>query len=370
LRADRHLLAVILVGLLAAVLGFFTFTPPTALFLVTKAGYWSILGTTVWLGWALWRMAQADRLSTAWREAFSPGTLALLAGCGVLLLVHERYGFKILMDEIMLLGTSMGMHFDKHPLVPVRGHDLQGAFQLIDGQIDKRPLFQPFLVSTLHDLTGYRPENVFVLNSVLTFVLLGLVYHVARKLAGRGGAVVAVLLLTSLPLLAQNATGGGFEMLNLVMITATFALGIRYCERPDLPSQQALILSAVLLAQTRYESVLFLLPVGLLLLRAWWQARRPLLDLGSIFMPLLFLPIALHQQIFSARASSWELASQPGFDQPFSLSYAPVNFRLWGFSRCLSCCCGSCKPCDPPAPPETSRWRTRCSPPDSPPTRS
>jgi hypothetical protein len=113
-----------------------------------------MLGTFAWFLWSLWRLMRDD----GWKMGRpAPGAWkipALIGACGFLLLIHESYGFKILMDEIMLLGTSMGMHFDKHPLYPIRGHDLQGAFQLIDGRLDKRPLFQPFLVSTLHDLTG------------------------------------------------------------------------------------------------------------------------------------------------------------------------------------------------------------------------
>ncbi|MEN9401429.1 MAG: hypothetical protein RL091_132 [Verrucomicrobiota bacterium] len=329
IRADRRIVLLILTSLLAFLLGFIVLPPDTALAVITAGGYWAILGTSVWYGWSLYALAKADRPWAGWRQEFSPGILALIIGCGLLLLVHEQYGFKILMDEIMLLGTSMGMHFDKHPLVPIRGHDLQGAFQLLEGRLDKRPLFHPFLVSTLHDLTGYRPENAFVLNTGLIFVLLGLVYHTGRKIAGKLAGVLAVLLLTSLPLLAQNATGGGFEVLNLVMIMSTLALGIRYAERRDAVSQQALLLSAVLLAQTRYESILFLLPVGLLILWVWWEKRQPVLAGGIVWVPLLFLPVALHQKIFSVRAASWEMASQPGFDRPFSLSYIGTNLPHW-----------------------------------------
>jgi hypothetical protein len=113
------------------------------------------------------------------------------------------------------------------------------------------------------------------------------------------------------------------------MIMSTLLLGLRFAERRDPGSLQALLLSAVLLAQTRYESVLFLLPVGLLVLWVWWQERRPVLDWGTCVVPLLFLPVALHQKIFSLRESSWELASRPGFDRPFALGYAPENFSHW-----------------------------------------
>jgi hypothetical protein len=329
IRDDRRLQLLGVMGLLAIALGFVVLPADTALTVITNCGYWAMLGTVVWFGWSLCRLARADRPWSGWRENHPPGILALIAGCGLLLLVHEQYGFKILMDEIMLLGTSMGMHFDKHPLVPIRGHDLQGAFQLLEGRLDKRPLFHPFLVSTLHDLTGYRPENAFVLNTTLVFVLLGLAFHAGRKIAGRAAGILTVLLLTSLPLLAQNATGGGFELLNLVMILSTLVLGMRYAEKRDPTSQQALLLSAVLLAQTRYESILFLLPVGLLVLWVWWDNRRPLLDWGTVFVPLLFLPVALHQKIFAVRESAWEMASQPGFDRPFSLSYIGTNFPHW-----------------------------------------
>lgn len=329
LRTDRRLQLLALAALLAIALGFFTFSASSALAILTAGGYWVMLGTVAWFGWSLLQLAKEGKPWAALREPGAWKIPALILACGLVLLVHESYGFKILMDEIMLLGTSMGMHFDKHPLVPVRGHDLQGAFQLLDGLLDKRPIFQPFLVSLLHDLTGYRPENVFALNTALTFVLLGLVYAAGRKLAGREAGILAVLLMTSLPLLAQNATGGGFELLNLVMIMSTLLLGLRFAEKRDPGSLQAMLLSAVLLAQTRYESILFLLPVGLLVLWVWWREGRPVLDWGTCVVPLLFLPVALHQKIFSLRESAWELASRPGFDKPFALSYAPDNFSHW-----------------------------------------
>lgn len=329
IRDDRRLQLFGVVSLLAVILGFLVMSPATALAAMTVGGYWAMLGTFSWFVWALWRVGKESGLKPAVPGPAAWKIPALIAGCGFLLLIHEGYGFKILMDEMMLLGTSMGLHFDKHPLVAVRGHDLQGAFQLLDGQLDKRPLFQPFLVSTLHDLTGYRPENVFVLNTGLTFVFLALVYRLGSRLANREAGVLAVLLLTSLPLLAQNATGGGFELLNLVMIAATFLLGLHYAEKRDTASQQAFILSSVLLAQTRYESSLFLLPVGLLILYVWWRERKPVLDWATAFMPLLFLPAAWHQKIFSAKESSWELASQPGFEHPFSVGYARGNFSHW-----------------------------------------
>ena len=322
---DRRLVLFLLNAALAVVLGFFTFTPDQSLQAVIYGGYWAMLLLALLFGWSLLKLLrETPKRKTEWRS-LPRWPAALITGCGLLLLVHETYGFKILMDEVMLLGTSMSMHFDKTALVPMRGHDIQGAFQLMAGQLDKRPLFQPFLVSLLHDLTGYRPENVFVLNTVLDFVLLTLAYLTGCRISGRGAGALAVLLLTSLPLLAQNVTGGGFELLNLVMILSTLLLGMRYVKRRDGNSLEAFGLSGILLAQTRYESVLFLLPVGLTVLWVWWSDRRPVLTWVVAAMPLLLLPYALHNKVFSVRESSWEMASQPGHDKPFSFAYVPDN---------------------------------------------
>jgi hypothetical protein len=324
-QADRRLGLLILNGILALVLGFFSLNPDQSLLVVIHGGYWAMLVLTILFAWSLVKVGRQSFPGWAAMRAAPRWPALLVLVCGVVLLVHEAYGFKILMDEIMLLGTSMSMHFQKAALVPMRGNDIQGAFQLIAGQLDKRPLFQPFLVSTLHDLTGYRPENVFVLNTGLTFLLLALAYRLGAKIAGPAAGAVAVLLLTSLPLLAQNASGGGFEVLNLVMMLATMLLGLRWVQRRDADSLDAFCLSGILLAQTRYESVLFLLPVALLILWVWWQEKRPVLSWIFVFAPLYLLPYALHNKVFSVRQSSWELASQPGYDKPFALSYIPDN---------------------------------------------
>lgn len=322
---DRRFILLLLTALLALVFGFFTLTDDQAMRVMIYGGYWFMLLIS---GLFVWSIGKAARESwpgwTVLRTA-PRWPAVLIVACGGLLLVHETYGFKILMDEVMLLGTSMSMHFEKMAIVPMRGHDIMGAFQIMGGELDKRPLFQPFLVSVMHDLTGYRPENVFALNTVLTFLLLTLAYVTGCRISGRGAGALAVLLLTSLPLLAQNATGGGFELLNLVLILSALLLGMRYLAKREGNSLELFALAGLLLAYTRYESVLFLLPVGLAVGWVWWIERRPTLTWVVVFTPLLLLPYALHNKVFNARTSAWEMASQPGYDRPFALAYIPGN---------------------------------------------
>lgn len=324
---NRLLLLGIINGALALVLGFFAIPAAQALWLMTHAGYWVILATTVGFFWALFpvarrAIAESTPEPAEWRSA------AVVPAGWLMLLMHEPFGFKIIMDEVMLLGTSMSMHLDKLVQTPYRGHDIQGAFVIVEGMIDKRPMFFPFVLSVMHDVAGYRPENAFWLNAALALVLLAVVYLIGRKLAGRWAGVAGVLLLAGLPLLAQNAKGGGFELLNLVMIALTLWLGLRYAQRREPQELSALCLSTVLLAQTRYESALFVFPVGLIILWGWWRERRLVASWAFAFTPLLLLPVPLLQKIFHLREASWQMFSKPGVEAPFSLDYFLPNLAF------------------------------------------
>ena len=321
---DRKVWLLLLVAIMAGVLSFFSIPDVAAIRFVSRAGFWLVLAAFALFVRALWRSWRAELREFRWRSA-DWLTLGIIACGGTVLLVHETFGFKIVMDEIMLLGTSMSMHFDKTVLTPTRGNDIQGTFVLLDGLVDKRPLFFPFLVSLIHDLTGYRPANAFVLNGALTFIFLGLVNAAGRLLAGRLAGWLGVALFAGLPLLGQNATGGGFELLNLTMILATMLLGARYVAKRDAPALEAFCFSALLLAQVRYESVIYLPAVAFLVLWIWSREGRAILSWPLLLAPMLIVHYPLQHRIFELRAGAWELASRPGATSPFSLSYIPEN---------------------------------------------
>jgi hypothetical protein len=325
--ADRRLWLFALVSVFAAAAGFILVPDKMALSVVTDTGYWCVLAAFVLFVRALWGTfgAGVRGLARSRLQGFDWVSLAVVGGGGLILVVHESFGFKIVMDELMLIGTSMSMHFTRTVLTPIRGGNVQGAFVIFEGMMDKRQLFFPFLESVLHDLTGYRPENAFVLNVLLTFIFLGLVNALGRKLAGRTAGWLGVALFTGLPLLGQNATGGGFELLNILMILATMLLGARYIERRDGPSFTAFCYAAMLLTQVRYESAIFLLPVALIIAWVWLRDRKAEMTWEVILLPLLMIHCALHTRIFDIRASSWQLQSKPGFTKPFSIAYAPDN---------------------------------------------
>ena len=182
--ADRRLWLFLGISALAGAIGFKLVPDSFALTFVSSFGYWFVLAAFVLFIFSLWRAFRTEIRTFTWRTP-DPATLVTIVMSEVILLVHESFGFKIVMDEIMLLGTSMSMHLSRLALVPTRGNDIQGAFQIVTGIVDKRPLFFPFLVSILHDLTGYRPENAFILNGILTFIFLCLIALIGRLFAGK-----------------------------------------------------------------------------------------------------------------------------------------------------------------------------------------
>ncbi|HVU32616.1 MAG TPA: glycosyltransferase family 39 protein [Opitutaceae bacterium] len=325
LLRDRRLWLIVLLSALAFVVSRFAISGSTAISWVVNGGYWAILAATVLFARALWFSLRED--FRGWRFRREHGAvLALVAVCGGLLLAHERYGFKVLADEELLVGTSMDMHYVRQVAYPIRATNIQGPFQVLQSVLDKRPFFYPFLVSLAHDLTGYRVENAFYVNTVLGFVFLGLAFVIGRRLGGSPWAgVLVVLLFAGLPLMAQQMTGGGFDLLNLVMLEAVLLLAIRLAERRDAWTQEALCYAGVLLAYTRYESALLLPFVALVVLWAWWREQRVTLSWPVIVIPAFLAFCLMQNRVFSLHEGSWELAGRPGATSVFGLQYVGEN---------------------------------------------
>jgi hypothetical protein len=314
-----------LAAVAAVYFGFLGLDVETSGMLVKKFGYYVMLLTFVlWVAglWRLWQERSPGE-GPGRRELLWAGTaIALFTAMAV---AAEPFRSKVLFDEFVLQSTAFNMHFFRDTATMVRGYDLVGAFLSLDNYLDKRPNFYPFLISLVHDLTGYRPANAYWLNAALYPATLGLAYYVGRRLAGRWGAMMTVLLLGSLPLLGQNATGSGMELLNFGMILAVAALGGAYLRRPDDTRLTALVLGAVLLAQSRYESAIYVLPVALIVLAGWWQRGEVVLSWPAVLAPLLLVPLGLQNKVLSNSKWMWELKENQ--DSRFSLSYLSKNLE-------------------------------------------
>lgn len=275
---------------------------------VQRFGYYTIAATFAWFLAALWPLREAIRsvLAAPTRRewAIVGGTIV---ACTLVACLTVPYSYKVLYDEFVLQSTALHLHQAREVGATVRAYEVEGVFRSIGTYLDKRPPFFAFLVSLLHDLTGYREANAFALNTALFPVVLGLVYLIGRRLAGHLAGYVALVALGAFSLLAHNATGAGMELINLVMLLGVIALGIHYLAAPDGPRLAALVLAAILLTQTRYESALYVAPVALVVLEGWRRVGRPLLPWAAVFAPALLIPFALHQTYLSGSPQLWEL---------------------------------------------------------------
>lgn len=329
-RPVPQLIAFGLCAVLAVYLGFFGLGVEAAGTVVKKSAYHFLL-----VAFALWVLA----LVRLWRErapAPPPARRELvLAGfaiglCTLMAVTAEPFRSKVLYDEFVLQSTAYNMHHFRDTATMVRGYEIGGVFLSLDNYLDKRPNFYPFLISLVHDLTGYRTANAYWLNAALFPLTLGLAWWLGRRLLGQAGGLLAVLLLGSLPLLGQNATGSGMELLNFCMILAVAALGGAWLRRPDETRLSALVLGAVLLAQSRYESAAYVLPVAGLILLGWWRAQRLVLSWPAVVAPLLLLPYALQNKVLNATKWQWELKADQ--ESRFSADYLAKNLHdTWGF---------------------------------------
>jgi hypothetical protein len=267
-------------------------------------------------------------------RAHAWGIAAVLAGA-VFLQVQEPHAYKVIYDEYELGAVAQNMHFQREAAMPEKMHALDGTPTLVGGMVDKRPIAYAFLTATAHDLTGYRPANAWIVNGLLAAVLLGLIYATGAVWAGPRGGVTGVLLLTGLPLLAQCATGAGFDLLNMVMLAAVFLAAAHYLQNAAGRGLELLMFGAVLLAGVRYESLLYLLALPVLVLMRWrrdgWTANR--LSWWVAAAPaLLILPLAV-QQVYFGSAQYFQTSRADFLNiqhVPDNLAHAVYFLFQWG----------------------------------------
>lgn len=326
-----RLLGFVLAAIAAVAVGFVLVPPRVAEVLIIQAGYGYILGVFVLFAYFGVRV-----LRMAWSAAPTDGRVArwaavALAGAIVFSAWADQFKHKILFDEYVLQGTAWHMHATKEIGAPIRAYDVAGTWLAIDTFLDKRPYFFTFLVSLVHDATGFRLENAYALNLAFAGVCLGLIYWLAHALTGRRGpAFLAVALVMTMPLFGQNATGAGMEMHNLAMILVVMASAVLYLRAPDDDRLSVLVLGTVLLAQSRYESVLFVGPVAIVIALGWLRGERILLPWPAMLAPLLLVPYAWHDRVVDTKTVLWQL--REGETTRFAWRYLAGNLEgAWNF---------------------------------------
>lgn len=325
-RAPVRLLVFGAVAVASVFFGFLAHTAAEAGQLVQRYGYYAMALVFAWALLTWFRLAPAwwrERPTTTNREIVA--LAAIVIALTAIAVLTAPYTYKILYDEFVLQATAQNLHEVREVGAMTRGYDVEGAFRGVGSYLDKRPIFFAFLVSLLHDLTGLREANAFALNTALMPAILVLLYLLARRLMSHAAACVAVVCLGAFSLLAYNATGAGMETINLAMVLFTVLLAAFYLDAPDEPRLAALILAAVLLAQSRYESALYIAPTALVVLEGWRRRSRPILPAAAVLAPALLVPYALHNSYLSGTPQLWEL--REGAEARFAAQFFLGNLR-------------------------------------------
>ena len=323
-KYNPYMLGLMIVSALASIyIGFLAFEPVEAIQVIRYGGYWLILAAFTLLTWNLFQSGKA-RGREVWlrrREWAVPAIYILVSSAIVLTLQPD--GYKIVMDEPVLAATSLQMHQEKEILTAARGYEINGVFYLLGGYVDKRPWMYPFCVSLVHDLSGYRLQNPYIFNGLISVVMIAALAVLGGLLSGRRGAILLPLLWLTVPLFQQNATGAGMDLLNVLMLVLILIFAINYWRRLDANSEGLLALAGVMLAYTRYESVLFLPIIACIIVIGWHLRGAIILSAGTIFAAPLLLGVFLQNKFFVDTTSLWEFRA--GVVEPFSFSNLPVN---------------------------------------------
>jgi hypothetical protein len=315
----------LLVGLLAYAIGYVAVPTVTAGHIIAGWGYYYML--TVFSMFVYYACRLARSRSRVWKEWLRrPGLAGAAIAAGTLFAVwSDSFRHKILYDEYVIQGTAYEMHATKQVSTILRAYNLGGTWLSIDTYLDKRPYFFPFLVSLVHDFTGYRVANMFAVNVACAAALLGLLYWITREIAGRAPALLAVAAMAMLPLFGQNATGAGMDLNNLMMIALVACIGVLYLRAPDDDRLSLFAVGGVLLTESRYESVIFLVPTAFVVVAGWFRAGRPLLPWPAVIAPLLLVPFAWHHRVFDATPAFWQL--EEGQTSAFGWKFVAGNLK-------------------------------------------
>jgi hypothetical protein len=245
---------------------------------VATTYYWLMALLLCWLGtYAQAARELSRRAVVGWLTENWPGLLIALALTAIAALAVEP-ALRMLSDEANLTGTSKNLFASKEPTFTVSGKYYYDSYWDVDVAIDRRPTLFPFLVSLVHSAVGYSYRNVFLFNLLVLPAFLIVSYRLAKSLGGETFGIVASLLVAAHPVTLLSVRSGGFDFLATFFSLLSIKSFCDYAHDQSPGKLSVLWMNLCMLAEIRYESALFIVPVlGLLLLFRMlsWSNLRP-----------------------------------------------------------------------------------------------
>ena len=233
--------------------------------LFSYGGYYLLLLLVLfWIITILQCLRQHKPDLKAFAKSYGWGIFAALV-ISIIIFMSVTPLFRVLSDETNLLADSKSMIYEKRTDNITMGMWYYDNFYPINREIPKRPLLFPFLASIIHILCGYHAKNVFVLNFIVLFTILSLVYFFIKNHLGSIWALPAIFLVASQPIIVQNATSGGFDLTAALFLMICFMSLEWFLKKPSALRFQFLWVNLLMVANVRHEGILACLFVVLFL---------------------------------------------------------------------------------------------------------
>lgn len=314
----------LLIGFGAGLWAYFVASPEVAEQIVNQAGYY--VAAVVFFAF-LYAALRIVRIRLPGKRYLSClAGAVVVASC--LVFLHEDLGPKLAMEEYALASTSKSLAMERDVEVLTLGRNFNEYFIRADHYVDEQPWMYPFVVSLVHDFTGYRLMNNYLVNACLAIVLLSLSAGIAYRIGGLPAGMLAPFLWAALPLFSLQASGGGAEVLNLVLLLVVILCGFHYIEAPDGPRLNLLALAMVCLSFTSYHSLIYWLFVAVVVVLGWWRSQKVILPVGLLVAPLLLAILAAHANFLTADVS------MPGVGQDAESAYG-LEYILPNLERAI-----------------------------------
>lgn len=288
---------------------------------------WLLLGSG--LAVISWFWCEHGPLSRA--QAMRLGVALALGVVGAVVMISAaEWEYRVLADEANLLGLAMSLNIDRTYRNILEGSFYYDTFHASVYSLDPRPALHPFLMSLLHDTFGYQSYHGFVLNFAASALAIAAVVYIGWQLSGFLVGLLAGSMLLASPIFLLSGTSAGFEPLNLAVTTIAAWATYMYIKDPRPRRLELMAFAAVAAAHCRYESVLFVLPVGAAVFYRWQDLKFDRRSWILFVVPALLIPYCW-QRALHALAHEVD-ASKPVFS-PRYLGPNLKQFYRYAFDR-------------------------------------
>ena len=303
---------------------FFALDPGVMVSIFNRFGYYVVLSSFLlavfFAAKPLWLSIR--KINWELKDAISLSVISILLAVSF---YAEENRLKVVADEVLLLGTSKMIAETTQPTWPISGYWFEGEYQYGYSQTDKRPILFPVLTSAVHSAVGFSHKNPYLLNNLISFLTIFLIYAFARKFTSPFAAFLACILFLTLPEFIISGNGGGLEPLNLLVIIVIAHLAGCYLESPTKQHLNALVFTSVLLTQTRPESVLYIGATVVVIITGTWKSKTLKLSHWTVIIPWLVSFYVLQKAVYKITPKLWQDIGPSGVT---STDYLLQNLKL------------------------------------------